>query len=65
MPLINNKIYSYDAKGFKRYKEEKLECTGRPTGQGYGAARKGPAANKTAITTSPVVIDDKEYDYSV
>ena len=41
MPLINNKIYSYDAKGFKRYKEEKIECTGRPTGQGYGAARKG------------------------
>ena len=36
MPLINNKIYSYDAKGFK-----------------------------TAVTTSPVVIDDKEYDYSV
>ena len=43
MPLINNKKYSYDKAGFDRYKEERTHCVGRPTGKGYGAARKGPA----------------------
>tara|TARA_R100000426_G_scaffold18847_1_gene16591 strand:- start:2063 stop:2260 length:198 start_codon:yes stop_codon:yes gene_type:complete len=64
MKIINNKIYSDDKQGFDRYKEERMECTGRPTGQGYGAARKGPSANRTAVDLSKVVIDNKEYDYS-
>jgi len=42
-----------------------MECTGRPTGNGYGAARKGPAVNRTSVDLSKVVIDNKEYDYSV
>jgi|TARA_R110002110_G_scaffold74908_1_gene198115 hypothetical protein len=65
MPLINNKGYSYDAKGFKKYKEDREACTGRPTGQGYGAARKGPAATGDSIRFDTVVVDNKEYDYSV
>ena len=43
MPLINNKKYSYDKAGFNRYKEERIDAVARPTGKGYGAARKGPA----------------------
>lgn len=65
MPLINNKKYSYDKAGFNRYKEERTHCVGRPTGKGYGAARKGPASKGDSIQFEKVVIDNKEYDYSV
>jgi hypothetical protein len=65
MPIINNKKYSYDKAGFDRYKEERMSCVARPSGQGYGAARKGPAANNESIRFDTVVIDNKEYDYSV
>ena len=35
------------AGGNARFMNEKtgLYCSGKPTGQGYGAARKGPAVN--------------------
>ena len=37
------KSYTYDAKGMAEYDKAKKSYTGRPTGQGFGAARKGPA----------------------
>jgi len=43
MPNFMGKSYSYDAKGIADYDKAMKECTGRPTGQGFGAARKGPA----------------------
>ena len=65
MPLINNKKYSYDKAGFDRYKEERTHCVDRPTGRGYGTDRKGPAAEGDSIQFEKVVIDNKEYDYTV
>ena len=43
MPNFMGKSYSYDAKGMSEYNQAMKDCTGRPTGQGFGAARKGPA----------------------
>jgi len=65
MPIINNRGYSYDKKGFEKYKEDREACVARPTGQGYGAARKGPASKGEAINFDAVVLDNKEYDYSI
>ena len=65
MPIINNRIYSYDKKGFKKYKEDREVCVARPTGKGYGAARKVPASKGEAINFFSVVLDNKEYDYSI
>ena len=43
MPSFKGKEYSYDKKGYAAYEEAMREVTGNPTGQGFGAARKGPA----------------------
>jgi len=42
MPTLKGKSYSYDKKGMEAYKKDARNMVGRPTGQGYGAARKGP-----------------------
>ncbi len=43
MPIYGNTIYPYTKKGYKDYKEALIDGTGKPTGQGFGAARKGPS----------------------
>jgi hypothetical protein len=43
MPTFKGKDYSYDKKGYAAYEKAVKEVTGNPTGQGFGAARKGPA----------------------
>ena len=43
MPTFKGKSYSYDKKGYAAYEKAMRDVTGNPTGQGVGAARKGPA----------------------
>ena len=43
MPTLKGKKYSYDKKCKDAYKKDLRNMVARPTGQGFGAARKGPS----------------------
>jgi|TARA_R110000824_G_scaffold60572_16_gene161867 hypothetical protein len=43
MPVVGFRNYPDTTKGQKAYDDFVQSFTGKPTGQGYGAARKGPS----------------------